>query len=384
MAMKRHTSIRHGLIALALIACFSPARADIQFQCPGQLAALQKDIPGYLRALDIATTLVVQSVDAHSGALTLTLTTPPSDTRTLDFNTRPDFQLTTEQVRLPTARGKPRLTSTVSRKEILLALLQHGRTTEFRDDDCSLEALTDHIGVRQNIVVWAENLSWIWPNGGAAKWNSKYWNKGTPRPGVALHTALMDIFLHQDKYAIGCYTAAKIVVAQGVLDYYQRVKGDPVRSRRVAAALLADGEPLVGVEPGAMWSFEADFDPRDTHRPGKLLTLHAAIAADNFVPGDWGYLLNTDAASYQKTGYEGSNAIYLGRNKFGDFYNDRRHSYTYEQKLNDVYQWRNGVFNRIRDASKIKPLTDADMSRLSTTPAQGGIQLDIRATPKTF
>jgi hypothetical protein len=382
--MNRRPAMRHGLIAVALLTSLGVARADIRFDCPGQLPALQKDVLGYLSTLGLPAVLVAQDVDADARVLTLALTTPPGETRTLDFAARPAFQLSTERVRLPTGKNKTRLTPTVSRKEILLALLQHGRTTEFHGEACSLEALTDHIGVRQNIVVWAENLSWVWPDGGSAKWNPKYWKNGTPRPGVPLHTALMDVFLHQDKYAIGCYTAAKIVVAQGVLDYYRRVKGDPLRSARVTAALLADGEPLVGVEPGAMWNFEADFDPRDQTRPGKLLTLHATVAPDNFVPGDWGYLLNTDAVSYQKTGYEGSNAIYLGRNRFGDFYNDRHHGYTYEQKLNDVYQWRNGVFNRVRDANKIQPLSAADLARLSATPARGGLQLDIRATPKAF
>ncbi|OHC69394.1 MAG: hypothetical protein A2045_11205 [Rhodocyclales bacterium GWA2_65_20] len=274
--------------------------------------------------------------------------------------------------------------ATVSRKEIVLALLQHGRLTEFKDDACSLEALADYVGVRQNIVAWSEKLNWVWPDGGPAQWNAKYWTHGTPKPGIALHAAVMDAFLHQDKYAIGCYTATKLVVVQGVLDYYRRVKRDPVRARRVEQALLVDGEPLVGVEPGNMWSFETDPDPQDTERPGKLLNLRANVAPENFVPGDWTYLLNTDAASWQKTGYEGSNAIYMGRNRFDDYYNDHDHSYTYAQKLDEVYQWRHGVFSRSRDANKIQPLTPEGLALLGGTPADGGIQLDIRAGPRVF
>ncbi len=104
----------------------------------------------------------------------------------------------------------------------------------------------------------------------------------------------------------------------------------------------------------------------------------------NFVPGDWIYILNTDPVSYQKTGYEGSNAIYLGRNKFDDYYNDNHHSYTYFQKLNEVFQWRNGVFNRVRDAAKAKPLTQADIERLSKRPADGGLLKSIRVSPYFF
>ncbi len=228
--------------------------------------------------------------------------------------------------------------------------------TIFKDKACSIEALSDHVGVRQNIVAWAEHLNWVWPNGGHAKWNAKYWTRGTPNPGVSLHAAVMDVFLHQNKYGIGCYTATKLVIVQGTLDYYSRVKHDPVRTRRVEDALLADGDPLVGIEPGSMWSFEKDFDTNEMGRKGKLLKLSASVASGNFVPGDWGYLLNTDATTEQKTGYEGSNTIYLGRNRFDDYYNDNKHSYTYEQKLDEVYQWRNGVFSRLRDAKKIKPL----------------------------
>jgi len=41
---------------------------------------------------------------------------------------------------------------TVSQKEILLALLQNGRTTRFTGKACSAEALKDQVGVRQNTV----------------------------------------------------------------------------------------------------------------------------------------------------------------------------------------------------------------------------------------
>jgi hypothetical protein len=256
--------------------------------------------------------------------------------------------------------------------------------TPFKDNACSAEALSDRVGTRQNIVAWAENLNWDWPNGGPAKWNTKYWTRGTPNPGVSLHAAVMDAFLHQNKYAIGCYTATKLVFVQGTLDYYSRIKHDPVRTRRVEDALLADGDPLVGIEPGSMWSFEKDFDADDMGHKGKLLKLNSAVAAENFIPGDWGYFVNTDAVSEQKTGYEGSNAIYLGRNRFDDYYNDNNHSYSYEQKIDEVYQWRNGVFSRQRDAKKIKPLTPAQQALLSSTPATGGLQLDIRAVPRFF
>ena len=376
--------LRLGASILAMACCIANAQADVLFRCPAQLDTLQQEVTDYLRILGVHTDHVLQTVDTRFGELTLALTTPQEDTRTLDFHMRPEFSLTTERVLLPTTGGKMRVVNTVSRKEIMLALLQHGRMTTFKDKACSIEALSDHVGVRQNIVAWAERLNWDWPNGGSAKWNRKYWTRGTPNPGVSLHKAVMDVFLHQDKYAMGCYTATKLVIVQGTLDYYNRVKRDLERTRRVEEALLADGEPLVGVEPGSMWSFEKDFDTHEMEQKGKLLKIYSSIASGNFVPGDWSYILNTDPASEQKTGYEGSNAIYLGRNRFDDYYNDNNHSYTYEQKLDEVYQWRNGVFSRQRDAKKIKPLTAEEQALLGNTPDDGGLELDIRVAPRYF
>ncbi|HEY6094934.1 MAG TPA: hypothetical protein VIU93_08275 [Gallionellaceae bacterium] len=376
---------RSSAILFAFACVAGSARADVTFHCPAQVPALQHGVPNYLRTLGISATQVAQTLDARSGELTFALTTPPSDTRTLDLFMRPDFALSTERVSLPTAtRGKMRVLNTVSRKEIMLALLQHGRVTSFSGESCSVEALSDRVGLRQNIVAWAEQLNWDWPDGGPARWNTKYWNRGTPIPGVSLHAAVMDAFLHQDKYAMGCYTATKLVMVQGTLDYYSRVKRDPVRTRRVEKALLADGDPLVGIEPGSMWSFEKDYDAQEMAHKGKLLKLYSAVAAGNFIPGDWGYIVNTDPVSEQKTGYEGSNAIYLGRNRFDDYYNDNDHSYTYEQKLDEVYQWRNGVFSRSRDAAKIQHLTPEQQALLSNTPEGGGLQLDVRAAPRFF
>lgn len=133
-----------------------------------------------------------------------------------------------------------------------------------------------------------------------------------------------------------------------------------------------------------MWSFEKDFDARETARPGKLLNLHTKVAKGNFVPGDWSYLLNTDASSAGKTGYEGSNAIYLGSNRFDDFYNDHNHSYTYEQKLEEVFQWRHGVFNRVRDIAKREALSPHRVTLLGENIATGGLLIETRLIPSHF
>ena len=112
--------------------------------------------------------------------------------------------------------------------------------------------------------------------------------------------------------------------------------------------------------------------------------LFRSVAARHFVPGDWVFFRNTDPVSSRKTGYEGSNAIYLGRNRFDDYYNDNAHAYSYREKLDEVFQWRNGVFSRSRDADRIQPLAERDFEQLGATPADGGFVTDLRVYPYFF
>jgi hypothetical protein len=106
--------LKAGAVALTL-GCWIPgAAADVQFRCPAALSVLQQTVPAYLAALAIPAEDIVQSVDVPAGVLTLTLSTVPDDTRTLDFIARPRFALTTERLGLPAAGGKRRVVSTVS------------------------------------------------------------------------------------------------------------------------------------------------------------------------------------------------------------------------------------------------------------------------------
>lgn len=361
----------------------------VRFSCnPEKLEKLQADMDKLFAQLNVDPTLVVKKVDSKKGTVLYTLNTPKEDTSTVDLAERPQFKITQDEVELPVHGGGTRKVKTVSKKEILLALLQHGRLTAFSGKGCDVQALKDNIGIRQNIVAWTQDLKWGWPadrDDGRAYWNEKYWKEGTPLPGVPLHTAFLDTFLQQEKYGIGCYTASKLAMTNGILDYYARIKKDPATLAIVEKRLNLDKDPLVSVEPRKMWSFEADFDPKQEKVPGKVLKLQAGVAPRNIIPGDWLYFLNTDPVTYQKTGYEGSNAISLGRNLFDDFYYDEHgDNFTYHQKMSEVYQWRNKVFNRARDKDKIQKLTEKDFERLSQTPDKGGIELDIRVSPYFF
>ena len=357
----------------------------VRFVCPrNQLSVIKAGMAEYLKSLAIPEELVVVTERPADGVLVYQLATSSRDTSTLDLYARLSMNVATDEVPLPVGGEATAKVQTVSRQEILLALLQHGRLTTLRGPACSVAALSDHVALRQNIVAWAENLRWGWPNGKAAEWNQDYWSFGTPKPGVSLRAAIDDVFSNQSAYAIGCYTATKLVIVKGVLDYFARVRPSPELDHLVQSRLLSDHEPLSDVEPGRVWSFEPDFNPRDALRPGKLLGMVREVSPKNFVPGDWIYFLNTDPVSSQQSGYEGSNAIYLGHDRFDDYYGENRHAFTYAEKLDEVYQWRNGVFSRTQDASKRKPLDVQDLERLGSSPEAGGIVKKWRVVPEFF
>jgi hypothetical protein len=369
-------------VAATASSSVAPVDEGIRFSCaPAQLDRAEKGVERYFNTLGITADMVIKDKNQPEGTLRFTLNTPEDDYDTLRLKDRSELAIQDDIVRLPAGNGKVQRVTTVSQKEIVLALLQHGRLTAFSGKNCNAEALKELVGVRQNIAAWSENLNWIWPDGEAAEWNKKYWRLGTPLSGVPLHAAFNDVFMNQHKYSIGCYTAAKIVMVQGILDYYRRVQHDPVRLKLVKTRLLSDHDPLVDVEPGEMWSFEKDYVASDRNRAGKILQIQHGFHPRNFVPGDWAYMLNNDPVSSLKTGYEGSNAIYLGRNKFADFYNDNHHTYTYEEKLDEVYQWRHGVFSRYRDFAKIHPLSDEGLEQLGRSPDAGGFVLNFRVFP---
>ncbi len=386
--MKLRSICTFAFITSLLVSTFG--WADVKFSGDAdRISAFEKEFLTYLGELKIDPAwLRIESVipaeGVHKKARLSYRLRGKYPRGTIELKDHPEFAIKDEKVLKPITEKKSKLTPTVSRKEIVLALFSPGRVTEFTDENATLEIFKDHVGMRQNIVLWADDLSWPWPDEVKAFWNKKFWDKGTPHANVSIVDAFMDAFLHQEHYGIGCYTASKIVMVQGVLDYYARVKKDKKRLKKVIQKLMSDQDPLVDVEPGKMWSFDGDYDPKTDDTPGKILSIQFGISNKNFVPGDWAYFLNDDEDSYAITGFEGSNAIYLGRDRFDDYYNENNHAYTYLEKLDEVYQWRNGVFNRHRDAHKRKPLSPKDYVRLAKTPKKGGLLLDLRVFPSIF
>lgn len=366
--------------------------SGLSFSCsPEKLKKVEAEMAELFKAYDIEPTLFSKRGSVDSGHLIFTLNTPETDTKTYDFHKRPEYRLKDEKLNLSYGDGDFREVSVVSKKEILLALLQHGRLTQFNDEACSVEALKDHIGVRQSIAAWVEHTFWYWPDDnkpGATSWNYDLWNRnGTPKAGVPLHKAFADVFTNARKYAPFCYTASKLAYTHGILDYYQNVKKDPKMVKELEDRLMANGDPLEYLDPDLdvdnAYIVGTDKPVRDATRitkPGKFVGATFKVSPDNFIPGDWAYFLNTDVRSSNIKGYEGSNSIYLGRDKFDDYYYEHRGSFTKKEKLDEIYLWQ---WEGINPKPKVE-VTDAMREKMNRTPEEGGIVENFRWIPHYF
>lgn len=370
------------LFVISLIISQHSLSEGLVFECDEtKIKTIDTKLHQYFNQLNIQENFFEKIVQKNTIRFSLKNNHP--DTSTLYIRWNPKYNIQDEIVYLPSEKGLKEV-STVSKKEILLALMQSGRRTVFSGKSCELEALEDHLHVRQMIVAWAENLQWKFPDGGSAQWNESYWKDGTLKPGKPLLEAMTDFFINPNQCSVGCYTATKIVIIQGVLDYYQRIKKDSEKASQVKKILRSDGEVLVNIEPDAMWQLIKKEAPETKSNSGKLLSVKNNIAPLNFIPGDWVYFINTDPKSSDRPGYEGSNSIYMGRAKFDDFYNDNGHYYFYHEKLLEVYNWRHGVFSRSNDYDKLQPLSSELLHSLGLSPQKGGLVLDSRSVPKYF
>uniref|UniRef100_UPI0040475A36 hypothetical protein n=1 Tax=Polynucleobacter sp. TaxID=2029855 RepID=UPI0040475A36 len=357
------------------------ANGGLIFECGAEkLTQLKSQLHTYQQELGVDPS--VYEVHESGARLRLNLKAP-SIYGTLYLRWDPKYNITEERISLPSAKGLTEV-ETVSRKEIVLALMHQGRETVFAGNACHIDALKEHVQIRQMIVAWSEHLHWSFPDGSSAQWNRQYLDQGNLKPGASLDKAMRDFFIQPNKCSIGCYTAAKIVIIQGILDYFRRVKKDDAMADAIIKRLKSDDDVLVGIEPGAMWSFQKPISPEEQKRLGKLLKIQTPVAPMNFVPGDWVYFVNTDKDSSEKDGYEGSNSIYMGRASFDDFYNDNEHHYLYNEKIQNIYNWRNGVFSRSRHFQKMQTLSAEQLHQFGLSPEEGGFLVKNRAIPYLF
>jgi hypothetical protein len=138
---------------------------------------------------------------------------------------------------------------------------------------------------------------------------------------------------------MGCFNAARILEVGGIVDSFaQRIsnnsgKSNPSEVEQDIQALnkldeIAQGAPIEEIEP--------EITDGEVVKQGKYLDMHFNVPGNNWVPGDWGYIRNTDEVSHGIFGFEGHNFIYLGRGKFTDYY-DSTPERTLDYALFDVF-----------------------------------------------
>lgn len=357
----------------------------VQWECtPSQIIELENNLVSTLKHYNLSEIVTIKKTPTKINAY---ISNEYAVGGTLHIAENPLFNSNKEYIS-KNLNNKTITREITSKKEILISLLFPGRLTKFDTEPaCSASSLEQILTIRQNTVFWTSQLEWGWPDGGSAGWNEDLWVLGTPKKTETNYKnsvikSFNDLYENQQNYKIGCYTATKANIIQSFLDFYN--KSTKTKRDKFFDNLLSDDEPFVGIEPSKMWYFEDDFSEESSQSIGKLLSLQENVESDNFIPGDWVYIRNTDHKTNTKTGYEGSNTIYLGGGIFSDYYSDHGGGYPYERKLDEVYQWRNGVFSRSRDVNKIQKLSPKERFKLTLPPEQGGLVESYRIIPLIF
>lgn len=348
------------LIPLVLLA--NPVFAAISFEClPGSEFQAPAILDGY----------------QHSGAgRTILYASPGQDTRHIYRN---GSEFSGEDVYLPDGKGGSQKVLTASRKEIVAAMMMGDRVSSFSGNDCGVRDFYEHVDMRQNVISWSAKMSWNFPEASSARWNPEFWENGNLKQGKKLSLAMSDMFSFPDKYSVGCYTATKAIYIHAMLDLYARIHNNPEKLGQIEKILMSDGDPWNDVEPAEFATPEQEIsDSHPISYTGKLLRFEKKVSNLHVIPGDWIYILNTDPISRTHNGYEGANVIYMGRNSFNDLYNGNDHTFDFDEKIEQVYQWRNAVFNWTKDAAKIEPLDDVKRASFHNSPTSGGLLMGQR------
>jgi hypothetical protein len=129
--------------------------------------------------------------------------------------------------------------------------------------------LDKHMNARHGIVVFASKKRYTFAAGAAFRMNPAYWIVDAtgfrPKAGVTREDAIKDLNVHPTDYAIACLAATQLTMESA---------GSPLRD-------------------------------------------DSAVAPDDWIPGDWGYITNTSFPAAGGTpGLEGENIIYTSKDRF--------------------------------------------------------------------
>lgn len=356
----------------ATLQCLKPW--GVRFRgSPEQLRTFASDLIEWLQSEMHWGTDVAEVVLSERGDfLDLRMKSRPWETSTLLFARRTELDFRDETMTFTNRSGRSVAFPLVSQKEVLASLMARGRLTEFPPECCSIDALCDHIELRRSIVRWSLRADFAFPYSGSAVFPGTMWTADRcVRHGYTSREAVADLFLNPKPYVIGCRTNCKAKIAQGVFDF--AAEHDPELLRRLE--LLAAGDPLGRVTPQY-----GGPDGNQLLRQGTLLDAVRDCAWNNWIPGDWGYVRNTDLESQKENGNEGHNMIYLGRGLFAPNYRSEgcitETDRPLEKVLYYVYSW--------RASRDMHPESDGLIRQLAETPEYGGLLEDHRLVPKIW
>ena len=183
--------------------------------------------------------------------------------------------------------------------EILLRMLSSGRTF-YVDGSTSVEAqgnLDDHVESRKGIIDFAAKKKYTFGAGSAMTMNPAFWEKKggrwQPKAGVSRADAINDLNVNPKLYSIACLMATRLTMEGG------------------------SGSPLT----------------RDT-----------GVADTDWVPGDWGYIKNTNFTNDPKDiGLEGENLINVGFGQFWGHFTGTNTYRTLDEWFKEVEKWHGGA-----------------------------------------
>jgi hypothetical protein len=193
--------------------------------------------------------------------------------------------------------------------QIVGDLLSSPRVFEVPGQDglTAATSLGDHVQSRKGIVEFAAKKKYTFAAGSAMTMNPKYWRKvgagWRVKPGVDPKTAMEDVNITPKKYKIACQAATQLTMMAG-----------------------------------------SGFSP---------LTKDTGVGKDDWVPGDWGYIKNTQfVPGSTAVGLEGENLIYTGGQQFWGHFSGTNTYRTLDQWIAEVMSWNTPGGAALRDYRK--------------------------------
>jgi hypothetical protein len=182
--------------------------------------------------------------------------------------------------------------------EIFSALLTSPRTFAVAGTtSAQVDAnLGKHVTARKGIVDFAGKKRYSFAAGANFRMNPEYWVVGASsfdvKPGVDPQTAVNDLNVHPEQYAIACLAATNLTMRGG---------------------------------------------------SKSALTEDSAVAETDWIPGDWGYIKNTKFPAGGTPGREGENIIYTGAGKYWGHFGPGLEYKTLNEWFDEVKSWDGGA-----------------------------------------